>query len=188
MSRVRKANETAIEKTLAFLNNVKILNSENKDYKASSLQQSWGINKSTYSACVKLKFIKDKKLLIDADRVHALQILEVLRQTASKRIDVALSDDFTTAIERLTTSMNTLSIQNEKSLKSPLLSRALNQSEQRQGNTLFGEVESNEAKRFELLKAVASSWQRDDVMSVEWNSLQIIEATEDLFNKFFSKK
>lgn len=192
MSRIRRANEKAIEKTLHFLTDLKIASDNNHFILSTTeMQQLHGISKSTYSICKKLGIIDKtgKWVTVNPNREMALQILEVLRQQASKRIDVALSDDFVTAIDRLTTSMNTLSTQNEKSLKSPLLSRALNQAEQIHGNHLFSQVESDESKKFELLKAIASGWYADpSVMDFSSSNNRIIEATEDLFNKFFKMK
>lgn len=193
MSRIRKANERAIEKTLHFLTDLQ-LKCEGKgyiDFTFTEMQQRHNISKSTYSICRKLNFIgsRGQWLVGSPQREMALQILEVLRQQASKRIDVALSSDFETALERLTTSMNTLSLQNEKSLKSPLLSRALNQVEQNPGNHLFSKVENDESKKFELLQSIASGWyaQYDHLTPYQNVNDSIILATEDLFNKFFKK-
>lgn len=191
MSRIRKANEKAIEKTLHFLTDLKIASDNNHFILSTTkMQQLHGISKSTYSICKKLGILDKtgKWVAVNPHREMALQILEVLRQQASKRIDVALSDDFVTAIDRLTTSMNTLSIQNEKALKSPLLSRALNQAEQSQGNHLFSQVESDESKKFDLLKAIASGYySQSPMLTHEIGNDWILTATEDLFNKFFEK-
>lgn len=194
MSRVRRANELAIEKTTEFLADIKYHYDCGFKFNSNELHKKHEISKSTFSIVKKLGFFENGKWIVeDPNRQQALSILEVLRQQASKRIDVALSDDFVSAIDRLTTSMNTLSLQNEKSLKSPLLSRALNQAEQSHGNHLFSQVESDESKKFELLKAIASrvyttvSGLTND-QDIEIYNLGIIEATEDLFNKFFQKK
>lgn len=194
MGRVRKANEKAIANTLRFLEDLQIkkdVHAGSYDVTISELYKFHKISKSTFSVCKKLEFVNDRFdwLVGDPTREMALRVLEILRQQASKRIDVVLSDDFVTAIDRLTTSMNTLSVQNEKSLKSPLLSRALNQAEQSHGNHLFSQVESDECKKFELLKAIASGYySQSPMLTHEIGNDWILTATEDLFNKFFKVK
>lgn len=191
MSRIRKANEKAIEKTISFLEESKFLLDEGRKFNSTELQEQHEISKSTFSICRKLHFIKGGKWVSDEPtRLHALQILEVLRQQASKRIDVALSSDFETAIERLTTSMNILSTQHEKASKGTMLGRALNQVEQNPSNNLFSKIENDESKKFKLLQSIASGWygQYDHLTPYENVNNIIILATEDLFNKFFSKK
>lgn len=197
MGRVRKANEKAIANTLRFLEDLQIkkdVHAGSYDVTISELYKFHKISKSTFSVCKKLEFVNDRFdwLVGDPTREMALRVLEILRQQASKRIDVVLSDDFVTAIDRLTTSMNTLSIQNESGLnriKSPMLGRALNQVEQNHGNHLFSQVESDESKKFELLKAIASGYySQSPMLTHEIGNDWIMTATEDLFNKFFKVK
>lgn len=81
-------------------------------------------------------------------------------------------------------------------LKQGLLSKALNQSQVSAGNHLFSQVESDESKKFELLKAISGGvyeaslkfiMSSADTASIETTNEFIITATEDLFNKFFKK-
>ena len=189
--RERKVNEKAVEKTIAFLESLKFKFDNNLKISTTELQEEYEISKSTYSICKKLKFISGGKWVVDEpNRFHALQILEVLRQQSSKRTDMPLSGDFITAIERLTDSMKILSTHNEKSFKQPILSRALNQVEQHNGNHLFSQVQNDEAKRFELLKAIAGGVYSSYHDALSMATAQIINdfvlgASQDLFNKFF---
>lgn len=199
MSRIRKANEKAIEKTLHFLTDLKIASDNNHFILSTTeMQKLHGISKSTHSICKKLGILdkSGKWVAVNPHREMALQILEVLRQQASKRIDVDFGGDFKSSMDSLISSMDKLLFRTEDSLnrlKTPLLSRALNQSEQSQGNHLFSQVESDESKKFELLKAIASGihsvWTegKANAEAIGNTNNFIILATEDLFNKFFKK-
>lgn len=190
MSRLRSVNERAVEKTIAFLESLKIRYDNELKFNSTELQEKHEISKSTFSICKKLNFVKAGKWIVsDPNRNQALQILEILRQQASKRIDVALGEDFTTAIDRLTASMNTLSIQNENAAKRPgMLSKALNQAPM-QSTTLFDAQLNNDAKLFELVKAIAPGMynaaynQIGVTASISTTNECIIEAAKDLLNK-----
>lgn len=193
MSRLRSVNERAVEKTIAFLESLKIRYDNELKFNSTELQEKHEISKSTFSICKKLNFVKAGKWIVsDPNRNQALQILEILRQQASKRIDVALGEDFTTAIDRLTTSMNTLSIQNENAAKRPgMLSKALNQAPM-QSTTLFDSQLNNDAKLFELVKAIAGpmfSYSLPFILnSSDWANLDstsdfIIDAAKNLLSK-----
>jgi len=94
MSRIRKANESAVEKTIAFLESLKIRYDNELKFNSTELQEKHEISKSTFSICKKLNFVKGGKWVVsDPNRNQALQVLEVLRQQASKRIDVALGEE-----------------------------------------------------------------------------------------------
>lgn len=166
MSRIRKVNEGAVYRTIEFLVDLQ-LNAQPRnrllEYTISDLYKMHRVSKSIGSICKKLKWLEqtDKYLWWwkgpeVIERKHALIIMDVLLKQSSKRTDMPLSGDFITAIERLTDSMNILSTHNEKSLKSPLLSRALQQSEMN-NNHLFSVVDNKDAKLFELVKHIAGN-------------------------------
>lgn len=199
MSRLRTANEKAVNKTLQFLFDLKLKCSRNDNtVSTTQLQELHGISKSTYSICKKMMLVSESKTGIiwesiqEPDRKMALCILEYLRQKASKRIDIALGEDFTTAIDRLTTSMNTLSIQNENAAKRPgMLSKALNQAPM-QSTTLFDAQLNNDAKLFKLIQAIAGPifssslpfiMNSSDSVILDSTSDFIIEAAKNLLNK-----
>lgn len=190
--RQRKANEVAVEKTISFLEELKYLLDEKRKFNSSELQTYHGISKSTFSVCKKLDFIKGGKwLAVDPNRQQALSILEVLRQQHSKRIDVALSDDFALAIDRLITKLDNVSSENNNGLhglKTPMLNRALQQ-QSMQGNTLFSDQESKQRDRVEMAKSIASGAFKnfEDLNNYSSINIRIITAADDLLNKLNSK-
>lgn len=160
------------------------------------------INKSVIKGLISLKFIdweSDNKWglnLIGISKTDALELLNYLLELNKKQIvtPIAGLDDETKGYIKAIHDHIVSNSQNKQGssegLKTPMISKALNQDTP---THLFSQVESNEAKKFELLKSIAGGvYNNVNVMGCSGDisdlNESIISATEDLFNKFFSKK
>lgn len=199
--RQKIARNYIVEKYINFLQIVQ----QNSNQSLKYLVQINSINKSVIIALKKLNLIywsNDNDWHWIANEVNkqlALEVLNFLLELNKKEMltpIMGLDEDTKGYIKAIHDHLISNS-QNKQSsldgLKTGMLSKALNQVEQTNSNHLFTQVENNEAKKFELLKAIASGvYTKIDGLTNEvdidvYND-GIICATEDLFNKFFSKK
>lgn len=195
-----KARETAVNKTLAFLNDLKE-SCENPlpSITVTHLQDLHNISRSTITACTALNFVQKIKkgqynwIAGKPTRKMALQILDhFLNQ---RKVQQPVIPEFATilgAINQLTNTVGIYITQNEnagKRLKQPLLERALNQASM-VDNGLFTSQDKDDHRLFELVKAIAggSFNSFDNLNDYRSINVRIIGAAQDLLNNFNEHK
>lgn len=198
--RQKLVSNGTLNKYIAFL----ILIQNKGDYSQSlkELVAMKSINKSVIIALKKLKIIHwvndlnwQWLTIREADKQLALEVLNFLLELNKKEIvtPIAGLDEDTKGYIKAIHDHLISNLQNKQSslegLKTGMLSKALNQAPMN-ANTLFSEVQSEQDKKFELLKAVAGGWfaQSDFITPYEQVNDKILGATDDLFNKFFKVK
>lgn len=201
--RVKKPLEATISKYVDFLNEVKDYSYPHKSVFVT-IQfriKNNHINKSVLPAMIKMEIIKlvnDNEwnwMAGEPDRKMALEVLNFCLELNKKQITTPISgfeSEIIAYVKEIRDNLihnTTKQTDSVHGLKSGLLSKALNQAEVSQTNHLFTQIETEQSKKFELLKAVTSGWyaQYDHITPFQNVNDKIILATDDLYNKFFKK-
>lgn len=197
MSRQRSANEQAIDKTLKYLFEVKNLCKPIFNVYPTIQAERNGISKSSGSALKTLGIIKHlgknkyEWLKGEPDRQMALLILEKLRVRQQKTIDSPVLPNMGALIEAVN------SLTEKLTLTSNL---PKHRTVEPKTPSLFADQESKEAIRLKILCSITSgvyNMEYKETVSEPFSIYSpehvhhlnnaIIEATEDLMNKFNSK-
>jgi hypothetical protein len=134
----------------------------------------------------------------DANKTLALEVLNYLLELNKKQIVTpiaGLDEDTKGYIKAIHDHLiSNANKQNDSTqgFKTSMLGKALNQAEQNPGNHLFSKVENDESKKFELLKVIVGGIYGNQYFTERYCTPEMtniaIDATEDLFNKFFKVK
>lgn len=207
--RQKTANPKIVEKYIDFLEVVKIQSNEHR-ITLQELVKNRNINKSVIKAFYELKIIQRhetsayhyKWIGEEPSKLQALEVLNYCLELGKKQIVTPISGldedtkGYIKAIHDRLISNSQKQNTSRDPIKDGILARALNQAPMNT-NTLLSEVQSEQDKKFELLKSIAPGvynaslcfiMNSGDSASIESTNLFLIEAAEDLFNKFFKVK
>jgi hypothetical protein len=198
--RERKTNGKAELNTLNFLRELNQRCEEGKLKAITWLSDKYELSHNTGAACKELNIITFEEGIYkwvpkaEPSRVMALNILDNLLHRSKRKVDPPALPDFAAHLERFTNKLTEVSqsiIAYSKQPSTRMLSRAMQQSPM-SGNGLFAEVETKEAKRMDIMKAILTAlYTGKSVDDLTDPAIQNIDAaairvTNDVINKLYA--
>lgn len=191
MSRVKKAQESAVSRLTTFIFEIRGRIANNERFTFSPLYERYNISKGTKSSLIKLGYIIEDDGVIKwlnpknhSDRVIALFVLELSRERQQKTVDAVKLPGmaaYVTEFKEILTEIR----DNLKTSQSGVQGFKMREKPQ----TLFAESDTKEATRVKILCAIITASYFDGATNDSFMAYSdsILKNTDTILSKLYSK-